>query len=134
MKMARFRFGHQKMEPAPRWGVWLGRRHHGSDRAFFHRDGSQRIYRVDCEHRLAGGQVERGREDSGAPSRQSPPLDVLLRWGDPAGIIIDAVERSFIGLAIVSLVSLIVTRGTPGVAVGSDQQPQKGTQGILSSR
>ena len=50
-----------KLEPAPRSGVWLGRRHHGSDRAFFHRDGSQRIYRADCEHRLAGGQVERGR-------------------------------------------------------------------------
>ena len=67
-------------------------------------------------------------EDSGAPSRQSPPLD------DPAGIIIDAVERFFIGLAILTLASLLVTRGTSGVAVGSDQQPQKGTQEILSSR
>ena len=67
-------------------------------------------------------------ENPGAPSRQSRPLDVLLRWGDPPGIITDVVERFFIGLAIVSLVSLLVTRGTSGVAVGSDQQPQKGTQ------
>jgi len=65
-------------------------------------------------------------ENPGAPSRQSRPLDVLLRWGDPPGIITDVVERFSIGLAIVSLVSLVVTRGTSGVAVGSEQQPQKG--------
>jgi hypothetical protein len=64
-------------------------------------------------------------ENPGAPSRQSPPLDVLLRWGDPAGIIINAVERFFNGLAVVSLVSLLAAHGTPGVAVGSDPQPQK---------
>ena len=51
-------------------------------------------------------------ENAGAPSRQSRPLEVLLRWGDPPGIITDVVERFFIGLAIVSLVSLLVTRGT----------------------
>jgi hypothetical protein len=73
-------------------------------------------------------------ENAGAPSRQSRPLEVLLRWGDPPGIITDVVERFFIGLAIVSLVSLLVTRGTSGVAVGGGQQPQKGTQEILSSR
>jgi hypothetical protein len=40
--------------------------------------------------------------------------------GDPAGFIIDAVERFFFGF-----VNLLVKRGTLGGAVGSDQQPQK---------
>ena len=64
-------------------------------------------------------------ENPGAPSRQSRPLDVLLRWGDPPGIITDVVERFSMGLAIVSIVSLLVTRGTSGVAVGSEQQSAK---------
>ena len=108
MKDVTLSFQTPKLEPAPRSGVWLWRRHHGTDRAFFHRDGSQRIYWADCEHRLAGRArptpMTKEQENPDAPSRQSRPLDVLLRWGDPPGIIADVVERFSIGLAIVSLV------------------------------
>jgi hypothetical protein len=37
---------------------WSGRYHHGSHRAFFHRDGSQRIYGADCYPGLDNDQLE----------------------------------------------------------------------------
>jgi hypothetical protein len=46
-------------------------------------------------------------------------------------MVLDAVERFFIGLAIVSVAGLLVTRGAHG-NVGGDQQLRQGTQEILS--
>jgi hypothetical protein len=48
-----------------------------------------------------------------------------------SGMVLDAVERFFIGLAIVSVAGLLVTRGAHG-NVGGDQQLRQGTQEILS--
>ena len=54
----------------------------------FYRDGSERIYRADCEHRLAGDQVERGRRTSKRTRRAFASESAFRRFtkmGRPTG-------------------------------------------------
>jgi len=60
MRAARFRSRPQRWNQRRARAFGLGGERHGSHRAFFHRDGGQRIYGADCQHRLADNQVERG--------------------------------------------------------------------------
>ena len=71
----------------------------------------------------------------GAYTKVGIPLKVraiaLIKLSSDPAVVMNAVERFFIGLAIVGVAGLLVTRGAHGNVRG-DQQLRQGTQEILS--